>query len=129
MVLRLIKVPMNMGAGKVGTELAPDIIGDHIKRVLDVPIEEELIKCQSCFEFSEPIVIGNMMFPNEICKSCLELSNECYSALKDGEFPLVVGGDHSLSWGGRLRGLVDFMMIWVLCISMPTGTVIFLKLV
>ncbi len=100
--IEIIGFPMDLGAGRRGVDMGPSALRiagldrklealgyDVIDRGdIDVKIMEE----QSA---GEP----NLKYLKEILKTSEELSGMVFSALENNNFPLCLGGDHSMALG------------------------------
>ena len=109
-LVRVIGVPMDLGAGRRGVDMGPSAIriGGLHRRLeqlgcraedvgnLDVRIPEQT----GCGEEKQ-------MFLREIAQVCRELARSVFEALEDGCLPLVLGGDHSLA-AGSVAGSASF---------------------
>ena len=109
-LVRVIGVPMDLGAGRRGVDMGPSAIrigGIHrsLERLgyrvedignLDVRIPEQT----DCGEEKQ-------MFLDEIAQVCRKLARSVFEALEDGCLPLVLGGDHSLA-AGSVAGSASF---------------------
>ncbi|GAA6733745.1 arginase [Thermus oshimai] len=111
----ILGVPMDLGAGRRGVDMGPsalryarlleglEALGFWVEDLGDVrvPLAETLRRR------------GGMAYLEEIRQAALELK-ERLRALPEGVFPIVLGGDHSLSMGsvsGVARGRVG--VLWV----------------
>src|SRR5919107_1902968 len=101
--VRLIGVPMDLGASRRGVDMWPSAIriagaaerlralGHAVDESRNVPVprREELPATGD----------GSAHFLNAITAACAQLALETASAVRDGALPLVLGGDHSLAAG------------------------------
>lgn len=105
--LGLINVPLNLGCNKLGVEEAGNILrknglydifnGDYFVNLGDIDC-----KPLGSIDSRQPCDMKNI---DEILYSCSLLADKVYSTLEAGIFPLIFGGDHSLSWGS-INGVV-----------------------
>ncbi len=119
MQIRVIGAPMDLGADRRGVDIGPSAIryaglSDQLRQmgytVLDVgnvviPQPE-----------SQPIGNSRVKYLEPIVQVAGELSALVTAALEAGEFPLILGGDHSIALGsisGVSRVHKDVSVIWV----------------
>ncbi len=100
--IRLIGFPMDLGANRRGVDMGPSAL-----RIADIDIHiEELgykvvdggdieVKMQETQEIEDP----QLKYLPEIVLSCTKLATVVKETLDKGEFPLILGGDHSMSIG------------------------------
>lgn len=100
--IHIIGFPMDLGADRRGVDMGPSalriagidsrlrMLGYQIVDEGDVPVRrpENLVVHDSNLKFLEPIA-----------ESCSILAGTVHRVLSDGGFPLVLGGDHSMSIG------------------------------
>jgi arginase len=121
--VRIIGFPMDLGAGRRGVDMGPSAlriagVGEKLQRLgykvtdagdLDIrPPETMDVKDQ------------HLRYLPEIANACQSLASEVESALDDDEFPLVLGGDHSMAIG-TIAGIANhckkhkkrFGVIWI----------------
>jgi arginase len=105
--VRIIGVPMDLGADRRGVDMGPSAIryaglADQIEDPgatcsdagdIHVPRPEE-----SDPDAGEPAT-GQAKFLDETGMVCRQLADEVAHAVDQGEFPLVLGGDHSIAIG------------------------------
>lgn len=119
MRIRVIGVPMDLGADRRGVDIGASAIryaglNDQLRRLgysvndignIAVPQPE-----------SQPIGDPHVKYLEPIVQVSEELANAVTAALQDEEFPLVLGGDHSIALGsitGVARVHSDIGVIWV----------------
>lgn len=119
MRIRVIGVPMDLGADRRGVDIGASAIryaglNDQLRRLgysvndignIVVPQPE-----------SQPIGDPHLKYLEPIVQVSEDLANAVTSALQAGEFPLVLGGDHSIALGsitGVARVHRDIGVIWV----------------
>ncbi len=100
--VRLIGFPMDLGAGRRGVDMGPSAIriagvsaklralGYHVIDAGDIDIRTAEV---------QEIEDIKLPYLPEIASACTRLAMEVESALDGGEFPLVLGGDHSMAIG------------------------------
>lgn len=119
MRIRVIGVPMDLGADRRGVDIGASAIryaglNDQLRRLgytvndvgnIVVPQPESQPTDDSHLKYLEPIL-----------KASEDLANAVTAALQAGEFPLILGGDHSIALGsitGVARVHRDVGVIWV----------------
>ena len=118
MVVEIIGVPMDLGANRRGTDMGPSAVryaglenallkmGLEIidNGNIDVPVRESI-----------NLVDENFIFMDEIVVVCKKLAKMVHEVLERGNFPLVLGGDHSMAIGtiaGINKSIPDLGLIW-----------------
>lgn len=116
--ISIIGVPMDLGASLRGGNLGPDAIryaglkerleriGYEVRDEGDIPVEKEKA-------VTEPG--SNLKNLNVIVETNQKLSEKVDQVMKEGRFPLVIGGDHSLALGsikGVLKNVPKLGIIW-----------------
>ena len=120
--VRLLGVPMDYGANRRGVDMGPSAIryagvGDDLEDAGVEAIDSgDLLMPRA--EERDPDAIqppaGSALFLREIEDVCTRLAAQVERTLADGEFPLVLGGDHSITIGtvgGAARG-ADLGVVW-----------------
>lgn len=119
MQIRIIGAPMDLGADRRGVDIGPSAIryaglSDHLRHLdytihdignIVVPQPESQTEGNPQLKYLEPIV-----------QASEELERIVASALTDGEFPLILGGDHSIALGsinGVLNKHSSLGVIWI----------------
>lgn len=119
MRIRVIGVPMDLGADRRGVDIGASAIryaglNDQLRRLgyavndignIVVPQPE-----------SQPIGDSHTKYLDPIVRVSEDLANTVTAALQDEEFPLILGGDHSIALGsitGVARVHRDIGVIWV----------------
>jgi len=100
--IRIIGVPMDLGASRRGTDVGPSALriaglGAAIKRMGYTLAREEDIPVPAMETRSPEDVEAR--FKPQILSVCTELAHRVKKIMDDGEFPLVIGGDHSIAMG------------------------------
>jgi arginase len=98
----LLGVPLDLGAGRRGTDMGPSAIrfagiSDRLRR-LGVEVHDHGYVAAAAPETREP-GDEHLRFGREIFRTCLRLRDRVKGILRDGETPVVLGGDHSLAMG------------------------------
>ncbi|HZO53927.1 MAG TPA: arginase [Bryobacteraceae bacterium] len=100
--IAVIGAPLDLGAGRRGVDMGPSAIrvarlnarleslGYEVFDLGNVEVEQAE---------SRPVGRENARYLPEITKTCTRLSKAVESALGAGQFPLVLGGDHSVAAG------------------------------
>ena len=102
MNVRIIGVPMDLGASRRGTDMGPSALriaglGSAIEAMgYTVVAEEDIIV--PAME-TRPLEDRKARFKPQILSVCTELAGRVKELMDDGEFPLVIGGDHSIAMG------------------------------
>ncbi len=100
--IRLIGVPLDLGAGRRGVDMGPSAlriagIARELKSLgFDVVDDGNVTVPQ--YE-AEPTGDPGLRFLQPIAEVCRTLYELCRDAALDGAMPVVLGGDHSLSMG------------------------------
>jgi len=119
MHIRVIGVPMDLGADRRGVDIGASAIryaglNDQL-RFLDYEVHDIGNITVPQLE-SQPIDNTHLKYLEPIVKVSEELSDTVTSALKAHEFPLILGGDHSIALGsitGITRVHKDISVIWI----------------
>ncbi len=100
--IHIINVPLDLGASRRGTDAGPSAfrvaglgreirdMGYTISSETDIPVPAMETRKTSD---------TRTRFKDEILEVCEELANHVIAALEAGEWPLVIGGDHSIAMG------------------------------
>jgi len=100
--VHLIGFPMDLGADRRGVDMGPSAL-----RIADIDEKLEAlgyaIEDEGDIEIAVPEVLTiqdpHLKYLPEITKACDKLARKVKRVLKDGAFPLVLGGDHSMAIG------------------------------
>ena len=121
--VRVIGVPMDLGAGRRGVDMGPSAIrigGIHSALVgMNIKVEDGgnvEVKIPEAADRGEQ----KQVFLDEIARVCERLAELVAETLGQGKFPLTLGGDHSLA-AGSVAGTSGFFrnqnkkigVIWV----------------
>jgi arginase family enzyme len=99
----LIGVPIDLGAGRRGVRLGPDALrAAKLKEQLealgcDVRDRGDVAVPRATHE--EPGGLGMPRYIDVVRTACANTADAVEAALRDGAFPIVLGGDHSLATG------------------------------
>lgn len=100
--IHVINVPLDLGASRRGTDAGPSafrVAGlTNAIRSLGYSIVKETDVSIPSMETLPP-GNTNARFKDEILAACLKLAEHTRDALVAGEWPLVIGGDHSIAMG------------------------------
>ncbi len=110
MTIRIVGVPMDLGAGRRGVDMGPSAlriaglagrlreIGQTVFDDGDIPV-----KVPESQEIENP----KLKYLAEIVRVSTVLAHRVEEIMEAGEFPLVLGGDHSIAMG-TISGLSNF---------------------
>lgn len=102
MAIRFINIPLNLGCNRLGVEQGGKYICDYgLKKIFtqhDI-LGPVTIPCKSVTETRPSGDNDRMKNINNILDYDTKLAEEVLYTLKGNNFPLVFGGDHSLTWG------------------------------
>ncbi len=100
--VNLIGFPMDLGAGRRGVDMGPSALRiSGIKEKLErlgysvVDSGDIFIQIMERQKITNP----KLKYINEIIKTCNTLSTKVEKVLEKGQFPLCIGGDHSMALG------------------------------
>jgi len=119
MYVRVIGVPMDLGADRRGVDIGASAIryaglNDQLRHLgYEVHDVGNIVVPQP---ESQPIGNTRLKYLDPILKVSEELADMVTSALEAKEFPLVLGGDHSIALGsitGVTRVYKDISVIWI----------------
>jgi arginase len=122
MDVRLIGVPMDLGADRRGVDMGPSAIryaglAPAVESVgHDCTDGGDLAVPQPATHDPDPVdrFAGKAKYVDETREVCERLASEVEGTLADGRFPLVLGGDHSIAIGtvhGAARD-ADLGVVW-----------------
>ncbi len=100
--VRIIGVPLDLGASRRGTDVGPSALriaglGAQLRRLGYSVAREEDIHAPAMETRS--VEDEKARYKPQILEVCTQLANEVKSHLEHGDFPLVLGGDHSIAMG------------------------------
>lgn len=102
MKVKIIGAPMDLGASRRGTDMGPSAmrvarLGPRLERLgHDV---EDLGNIYSPTVETKTAKNTSLMYAEEIIRVCETLARKVEKIVAAGEFPLVMGGDHSIAMG------------------------------
>lgn len=119
MDVRILGVPLDHGANRRGTDMGPSAL-----RVADVSdrIREQGHQVRDLGDVYTPtvetreLVDEGLRYLDEVVQVCENLARRVEDLAEDGLFPIIVGGDHSLSMGtvgGLARTGDDVGVVWI----------------
>lgn len=108
--VRIVGVPLDLGASRRGTDMGPSALriaglGAALRRLGYTVAREEDIPAPAMETRSTEN--REARFKPEILEVCTNLSNKVKSILEANEFPLIIGGDHSIAMG-TVSGVSSF---------------------
>ena len=118
MAVEIIGVPMDLGTNRRGTDMGPSAIRYAGLRKALMKLGKEIIDHGNLavpVSDSIQIIDHNHMFLDDIIKVCSNLSDKVKDVLIKNNFPIVLGGDHSIAMGtmsGVGRAIPDVGLIW-----------------
>lgn len=100
--IRIINVPLDLGASRRGTDAGPSAfrVAGLKKAILSLGysnVRETDVSIPSME--TVPPGDSSARYKNEILAACTQLAGHTRGALDAGEWPLVIGGDHSIAMG------------------------------
>ncbi|MFX3633137.1 MAG: arginase [Candidatus Pristimantibacillus sp.] len=111
--IALLSVPFGLGAGQSGSELGPDqLLRNGLIRQIEQlgydPIKATTVESVINIDTTSSVIQSNRMkHLLEVINVSRSLADEVYTAVAEGYFPLIIGGDHSIAIGS-LAGLTAF---------------------
>lgn len=101
-IIKIIGVPMDLGASRRGTDVGPSALriaglGAAIKAMGYTLAREEDIYVPAME--TRPLEDNEARYKPQILSVCTELAGRVKELMDDGVFPLVIGGDHSIAMG------------------------------
>lgn len=100
--IKIIGVPMDLGASRRGTDMGPSALriaglGAKIRQLgIQVGREEDIVVPAMETRSEED---SSARYKPQILAVCTELAEKTKEILSQGDFPLVLGGDHSIAMG------------------------------
>ena len=119
MRIRVIGVPMDLGADRRGVDIGASAIryaglNDQLRRLNHQVLDTGNIVVPQ--PESQPIGNSHLKYLEPIVKVAEELADAVTSALEESDFPLILGGDHSIALGsitGITRVHKDVGVLWI----------------
>jgi len=110
MKVRILGVPLDLGQERRGVDMGPSAVRaaglNHALKSLGHQVEDAgnvHVKIPEEQHFGD----RHAKYLNEIAETCQEVANYVVETLKDGLFPVSLGGDHSIAIG-TLAGVAKF---------------------
>lgn len=119
MAIEIIGVPMDLGANRRGTDMGPSALRyAGLSRALRRMEFEVIDHGNIAIPVPESLKIDNpeLRFIDEIIEGSCKLGDFVAAVLARGNFPLILGGDHSIALGsllGASRKVPDLGLIWL----------------
>lgn len=116
--VEIIGVPMDLGANRRGTDMGPSAIryAGLSKEIRDMGLNvKDLGNVMVPVPESVKIENPHFLFLEEIVNVCIILGQMVDQVIKRGNFPLILGGDHSIAMGtllGVSKNIPDCGLIW-----------------
>lgn len=116
--LTIIGVAIDLGAGTPGVSLGPAAIryAGVRERLENIGYDVDDLGDIVAIKPASPIIEGtNLKNLDEVTRVNTELCHRVDQVMKDGRFPLVLGGDHSIAIGtiaGILQNKANLGVIW-----------------
>lgn len=123
MKIRMIGIPLDLGAGHRGVDMGPSAmriagVAERLRHIGHEVVDEGDITAVTpeVVKVEDP----KLRYLPEIIKSVTRLANAVTEIMQTGDFPLVLGGDHSIAIG-TISGVARFLkekkkklgVIWV----------------
>jgi arginase len=119
--VKILGAPMDLGASRRGTDMGPSALrvarlGPRLERLgHDV---EDLGNVYSPTVETKTVKHTSLLYADEIIKVCETLARRVERVARAGDFPLVIGGDHSIAMGsaGGVANALDggrMGIVWV----------------
>lgn len=110
MTIHIIGVPMDLGGGRRGVDMGPSAIriaglGDRLRELGHKVIDEGDLTVKTQEE--QRIKDAKAKFLPEIARAVKVLAKKTEKIISHGHFPLVLGGDHSISMG-TVSGIASY---------------------
>jgi arginase len=119
--VKIIGAPMDLGASRRGTDMGPSALrvarlGPRIERLGHAV--EDLGNVYSPTVETKSATNTSLLYADEIVRVCDTLARRVEKVVAAGEFPLVLGGDHSIAMGtvggaARAVGSGRVGVVWV----------------
>lgn len=117
--VRIVGVPLDLGANRRGIDMGPDALRNDglIQKIEDLGITVEdtgniIVPPRPV----EPPANPKLKFYDEVICACRKVRDFVGRSIDDGYFPLVIGGDHSISMGTTAalsKRYEKIGMIWI----------------
>lgn len=119
MAIEIIGMPMDLGANRRGTDMGPSAVRyaglSEMLRKMDFEVMDH---GNIAMPVPESLKMDNpdLRFVDEIIEGCEKLGAFVDGVLGRGNFPLILGGDHSIALGsllGAAKQVPDIGLIWL----------------
>lgn len=100
--IRIINVPLDLGASRRGTDAGPSAFRvAGLKKAIQSLGYTDVRETDVAISSMETVPPGDSSarYKDEILAACTQLAEHTRDALDAGEWPLVIGGDHSIAMG------------------------------
>jgi len=100
--VEIIGVPSDLGAGRRGVDMGPSAIR---YAQLEQQIAALGLQCRDCGDITVAMAersdVGNpsLRYLDSVMENCARLKSQVIETLSNNKFPLILGGDHSISIG------------------------------
>src|SRR5580700_11039041 len=110
MKIRILGVPLDLGQERRGVDMGPSAIRaaglNAVLKGLNHQVEDAGNVPVKLAE-EQPFGDRRAKYLNEISETCQEVANRIYQTLEEGQFPISLGGDHSVAIG-TISGISKF---------------------
>lgn len=100
--IKIIGSPLDLGAEALGADKAPKVIRERkiVEKLTGVGLNvvdggDVDAKKRNDIELGDP----NLPYVGEIARVCSEIAGQVNQSIKDGQIPVILGGDHSVNLG------------------------------
>jgi arginase len=100
--LRIVGVPLDLGADRRGIDMGPDALRNDglVNKIIELGIEvEDMGNIISPPRPADPPENLKLRYYKEVICACKKVRDFVDGSISDGFFPLIIGGDHSISMG------------------------------
>ena len=123
--IAIIGVPVDLGAGRRGVDMGPSAVryaglGGRLARLGHTVRDAGNIAVPGLDELPLPAEREKLRYLDPLAKMCRELAAQTSACMDAGEFPLVIGGDHSYAIGSAsgvsaalARAQAKLGVIWI----------------
>lgn len=107
MKVQIIEIPLDYGASRRGADMGPSAIrlAGLREKLADLGLESDdlyppiSIPPQEYIDPASELNVDNAKHLGPILDACSQLANNVEKVIKAGDFPLILGGDHSIALG------------------------------
>ena len=100
--IAILGAPLDLGAGRRGVDMGPSALrlaGLNAKLESLGYVVEDLGNVPVAQQESTATGRENAKYLSQIAKTCVSVAEKVEKVLRDGKFPLILGGDHSVAVG------------------------------